>query len=214
MSVFMRPASIVLTIAALAAAAGMAAPAALAAPKKTWTITKGGAVTATTKSFTIDDITAKASLPCKSSTGKVKLKSGKHLSGTNAGLLTAASAGGCSVAGFTITIKAGHLPWHLNLVSYNSAKGVTTGTLTGIHITFAVPAIGCSAVVDGSAKAANNGMVKVTYTNKTAQLAILKTGGKLHLFSVKNCDGVVNNGDTIALIATYTVRPKQKITSP
>ncbi len=214
MSVLKRPASIVLTIAVLAAAAGLIAPSASAAARKTWTITPGGAVTATTKSFTIQDITAKASLPCKSSTGKVKLKKGKHLPGANAGTLTAASAGGCSVAGFTITVKAGHLPWHLNLVSYNSAKGVTTGTLTGIHINFAVPAIGCSAVVDGTAKAANNGMVRVTYTNKTAKLAILKAGGKLHLFSVKNCAGVVKNGDTIALIATYSVSPKQKITSP
>lgn len=214
MSVLKRPASIVLTIAALAAATALAAAPASAAPKKTWTITKGGAVTAATKSFTISDITAKASLPCKSSTAKAKLKSGKGLSGVNAATLTAASASGCSVAGFTITINAGHLPWHLNLVSYNSAKGVTTGTLTGIHITFAVPVIGCSAVVDGTAKAANNGMAQVTYTNKTATLTILKTGGKLHLFSVKNCAGVVKNGDSIAIIASYTVKPQQKITSP
>lgn len=57
-------------------------------------------------------------------------------------------------------------------------------------------------------------MVQVTYTNKTGQLAILKTGGRLHLFSVKNCAGVVKNGDSIALIASYAVSPKQKITSP
>jgi hypothetical protein len=214
MSVLMRSASIALTSAALVAAAALAAAPASAAPKKTWTITKGGAVAAATKSFTIEDLTVKASLPCKSSTAKAKLKSGKGLSGANAATLTAASASGCSVAGFTITIKAGHLPWHLNLVSYNSAKGVTTGTLTGIHITFAVPAIGCSAVVDGTANTANNGMVQVTYTNKTGQLAILKTGGNLHLFSVKSCAGVVNNGDSIAIIASYGVSPKQKITSP
>ena len=215
MSVLMRPASIVLTIAALAAAAALAAPAASAAPKKTWTITKGGAVTATTKSFSIEDVTVKATLPCKSSIAKAKLKSGKGLSGTNVGTVTAASASGCAVAGFAITITSGHLPWHLNLVSYNSKKGVTTGTLTGIHITFAVPAIGCSAVVDGTGKKpADNGMVQVTYTNKTGQLAILKTGGNLHLFSVKNCSGVVNNGDSVAIIASYAVTPKQKITSP
>ncbi len=216
MSVLRRPASIVLTIAAIAAAAGLAAPSASAATKpKTWTITKGGAVTAATKSFTIEDVTAKASLPCKSSTAKAKLKSGKRLSGTGIGMVTAASASGCAVAGFAITITSGHLPWHLNLVSYNAAKGVSTGTLTGIHITFAVPAIGCSAIVDGTGKKpANNGMVQVTYTNKTGQLAILKTGGNLHLFSVKSCDGVVNNGDSVAIIASYAVTPKQKITSP
>ena len=216
MSVLKRPASIVLTIAAVAAAAGMVAPAASAAPK-TWTITKGGAVTAATKSFMIVDLTRKpsVSLPCKASTAKAKLKSGRGLSGVNAGLVTATSATGCAVLGFTITIKPGHLPWHLNLVSYNAAKGVTTGTLTGLHISFAVPGIGCTAIVDGTKATANNGSVVVTYTNKTAQLAILKAGTKLHLFNVaKACAGVVKNGDSIALLATYSVTPKQKITSP
>jgi hypothetical protein len=213
MSVLKRPASIVLTIAAVAAAVGMVAPAASAAPK-TWTITKGGAVSAATKSFSIVDITAKQKLPCKASTAKAKLKSGRRLSGAGAGTITATSASGCAVAGFAITIKAGHLPWHLNLVSYNAAKGVTTGTLTGIHINFAVPGIGCTAIVDGTKATANNGSVVVTYTNKTAQLAILQAGTKLHLFNVKNCLGVVKNGDLIAIVANYSVTPKQKITSP
>jgi hypothetical protein len=217
MSVLKRPASIVLTIAAVAAAAGLLAPAASAAPKKTWTITKGGAVTSATKSFAIADLTRKpsVSLPCKASTAKARLKSGKGLSGVGAGTITATSASGCAVAGFAITIKAGHLPWHLNLVSYNGRLGVTTGTLTGIHINFAVPAIGCTAIVDGTKATANNGSVVVTYTNKTAKLAILKAGTKLHLFNVaKACAGVVKNGDLIAIVATYSVTPKQKITSP
>ena len=214
MSVLKRPASIVLTIAALAAAVGMVAPAASAAPR-TWTITKGGAVTAATKSFAIDDVTRNQSLPCKASTAKARLKSGRHLSGVGAGVITAASASGCAVAGFTIAIKAGHLPWHLNLVSYNAAKGVTTGTLTGIHINFAVPKIGCSAVVDGTKATANNGSVVVTYTNKTGQLAIQQAGTKLHLFNVSSkCLGFVKNGDLIAIVATYSVSPKQTITSP
>jgi hypothetical protein len=215
MSVLRRPASIVLTIAAVAAAAGMVAPSASAATK-TWTITKGGAVKAASKNFTFTDVTAKASLHCKSATAKARLKSGKHLSGVNAGLVTAATASGCAVAGFTVTIKPGHLPWHLNLVSYNAKTGVTTGTLTGLHINFGVPLIGCTAVVDGTGKKpVNNGRVAVTYTNKTGVLAILKTGGNLHLYNVaKACAGVVKNGDSIAVTGTYTVTPKQKITSP
>jgi hypothetical protein len=35
-----------------------------------------------------------------------------------------------------------------------------------------------------------------------------------HLFSVNNCAGVVNNGDSIAIVATFAVTPKQKVTSP
>jgi hypothetical protein len=126
--------------------------------------------------------------------------------------MTSASVTGCGIDGFTITVKAAHLPWHLNLVSYNSAKGVTTATLTGIHMALAVPAIGCTAAVDGSAKAANNGMLQVTYTNKTGKLTTLTTGGKLHLYNVQNCDGVINNGDSVAISASYAVSPKQTIT--
>jgi hypothetical protein len=214
MSVRRLPVSAALVGAALTVATVLAAPSASAATK-TWTVTRGGAVTATAKSLTVVDITNGESLPCGSSVVKVKLKSGKHLPGTDAGTLTSATFTGCDIAGFSITGKATHLPWHLNLVSYNSAKGVTTATLTGIHITLSVPAIGCMAVADGTGAAANNGALRMTYTNKTGKLATLKTGGKLHLFDVsKNCDGVVSDGDSVALIATYQVSPVQKITSP
>jgi hypothetical protein len=212
MSVLIRPASIVLGCAALAAAVGLAAASASAATAPSWTISKGGAVTATTKSLTIEDVTQTAGLPCKASTIKGRLKSGKVSSGANAGTVVSAAVSGCSVAGFAITVKAGHLPWHLNLVSYNATKGVTTGTLTGIHMTFAVPAVGCTAVVDGTRSAANNGKIQVTYTNKTGKLVTLTAGSTLRLYNVKNCMGVVSNGDKIAIIATYVLTPKQKIT--
>jgi hypothetical protein len=212
MSVLKRPASIVLTGAALVAAMGLAATPASAAAKKTWTITRGGAVTAVAKGFTLES--AGGSLHCASSTVKAKLKSGKGLAGANAGTVTSASVTGCALFGYKVTISAGHLPWHLNLVSYNAAKGVTTVTLTGIHIAVAVPKFGCTAVIDGTAKAADNGMLQGTYANKTGKLTTLTTGGKLHLYNVKNCDGVVSNGASVAISATYTVTPKQKITSP
>jgi hypothetical protein len=40
-------------------------------------------VAAATKSFTVEDITARAGLSCSSSAAKVRLKSGKGLSGTS-----------------------------------------------------------------------------------------------------------------------------------
>lgn len=187
MPVLIRPASVALAAAALAAAAAT--------------------------SFTLEDITAGGSLHCGSSAAKVRLKSGKGLSGANAGKLTAGSVSGCGAAGFTVTIKAAHLPWQLSLVSYNSAKGVTTATLTGIQLTLAVPGTGCTGVVDGTAGTAGNGMVRVTYTNKTATLTTLKTGGKLRLYDVRNCYGLVSNGDSVAISASYAVRPAPKITS-
>jgi hypothetical protein len=214
MSFLKRPASIVITSAALAAATvlGMAVPASAAQPS--WTISKGGAVKITAKSFTLEDVTAGFSLPCKSSVLKGKLKSGKKLPGKGAGTLTSAATGGCSTNGFTIVIKATHLPWKLNLVSYNAKTGVTTATATGLHLAMSVPGIGCSAAVDGTGAAKDNGLIKVAYSNKTGKLTTLKTGGNLHLYAVKSCLGLVNNGDTMAISATYTVSQKQKITSP
>jgi hypothetical protein len=213
MSVFMRPASIVLTCAALATAAGLAAGPASAATKPAWTITRGGAVTATAKSLTIIDIRQKESLPCGASAVKGKLKSGTFLSGTNAGTVTAASVAGCALDGIGITIKAGSLPWHLNLVSYNAAKGVTTATLTGIHITMAVAAFGCKAVLDGTGAAADNGILELTYSNKTGALSTHTIGSRLRLFGVTSgCMGIVKTGDAIALSANFVLTPKQKIT--
>lgn len=218
MPVLKRPATAALTTAALTSVAlavsvtaVLAAVPASAAPK-TWTISRGGAVKLTAKGFTVKDTTAGLSLPCTASAAKAKLKAGKGLSGTAAGTVTAASITGCSADGFTIKVTAGHLPWHLNLVSYSAAKGVTTATLTGIHLSLSVPAIGCTAVADGTAVNADNGSLAVTYTNKTARLAALKTGGKLHLYDVRDCFGLIGNGDSVTLSASYAMSPAQKIT--
>ena len=216
MSVLKRPATVLLTSVALAVAVAVAlaaGPASAAAPK-TWTISRGGAVALAVKGFTLEDATAGFSLPCKASAAKAKLKAGKRLSGTAAGTVTAASATGCSTEGFTIKIAAGHLPWHLDLVSYNAAKGVTTGALTGMHLSLSVPAVGCTAVADGTAGNADNGSLAVAYTNKTAKLTTLKTGGKLHLYDIHNCLGLISDGDTVTISAAYAVSPAQKITSP
>jgi hypothetical protein len=212
MSSSKRTVRIILTSTALAVVAALALVAPASAAKPTWTITPGGAFKAAAKSFTLKDATAGLSLPCKASAGKGALKKGKGLPGAGAVTLSAVSASACSTEGVSITIKPAHLPWHLNLVSYNPKTGVTTGTLTGIHATMSVPAVGCSAAVDGTKPTAGNGQITVTYTNKTGKLVLLTSGSKLHLFNVKGCLGLVNNGDTMTMSAAYAVSPKQKIT--
>lgn len=117
-----------------------------ASAPRTWAITDGGAVTATTKSFTLEDLTERGSLTCKSAVVKAKPKSGKHLAGANAGTVTSADVTGWAFESLPVAIKGGHLPWYLNLVSYSFAKGVTTGTLTGRHLSVAAPTIGCTTV--------------------------------------------------------------------
>lgn len=106
-------------------------------------------------------------------------------------------------------MKATHFPWHLNAVSFKN--GVTTGTISGIHATLTGPS--CSAVVDGTGVSANNGKVTATYTNSTGKLAT--TGaGNLHIYNVNGCAGLINSGDGSSFKGSYTITPKQTITSP
>ncbi len=214
MAILRRPASILVAGVALATALGLSAAPALAAAK-TWSISPGGAITAKAKKAIVTDTTSGQSLTCSSTTMKGKLKAGKKLSGTAAGTVSAFTISGCSAAGASVKVTPSHFPWKLNLVSYNKTKGVTTGTLTGIHIKVSVSALGCSATVDGTKATADNGKITVTYTNKTGILKTLTTGGNLHLYNVSSgCLGVLNTGDKATLGASYTVTKKQKITSP
>jgi hypothetical protein len=49
----------------------------------------------------------------------------------------------------------------------------------------------------------------------TGQLTVLAAGGNLHVWNVRSgCLGLVNSGDRARLGVTFTVSPKQAITSP
>jgi hypothetical protein len=214
MAILRRPASILVAGVALATAFGLSAAPALAAAK-TWTISPGGTITAKAKKATVSDTTSGNSLTCSSTTMTGKLKKGKKLAGAAAGSVSAFTISGCKAEGASVKVTASHLPWKLNLVSYNKAKGVTTATLTGLHIKLSVAALGCSGTVDGTKATADNGKITVTYTNKTGVLKTLTTGGNLHLFNVTSgCLGVINTGDKATISASYAVTKKQKITSP
>jgi hypothetical protein len=55
-------------------------------------------------------------------------------------------------------------------------------------------------------------VVPVRYANPAGTLKA--TGGNLHWYHVSGCAGLIKDGDPAALSATYTVSPKQDITSP
>jgi hypothetical protein len=187
---------------------GLAASPALAA---TWTVKPGGNFTATAGQTKLTDTKTKAVLTCKSSKSTGTLKKGKGLPGAGIGSIKTQTFSNCKgPLGLTFTVKTSHLPWKLNAVSFKN--GVTTGTITGIHATLSGPA--CSATVDGTGASANNGKVKVTYTNSTGKLKVLTTGGNLHVYNVSGCAGQINNGDPTTFSGTYTVSPKHTITSP
>jgi len=214
MTILKRAGSVLVMSAALAGMLALSASSAFAASNTgvaaTWTVKPGGAITAKAGTTTLKDTKTGSVLTCKTSSGKGTLKSGKGLSGTGIGSITALSFSTCTgPLSLTFTVKTTHFPWHLNAVSFSS--GVTTGTITGIHATLSGPS--CSAVVDGTGATANNGKVTAKYSNGTGKLTT--TGaGNLHIYKVSGCAGLINTGDGSSFKGSYAITPKQTITSP
>jgi hypothetical protein len=200
--------------AAAALLIGASVGTALAAAAPTWTVKPGGVAVATSGKTILKDLKTHTVLQCASSSTKETLKKGAHLAGANIGAISTVKFTKCTGPfGLVLGVKPAHLPWHLNAVSYNKKTGTTTGSITGVHAT--ISGSGCTAVVDGTGAAKNNGMVKVTYVNKTHKLTVLPTGGNLHVYNVSaGCLGLVNSKDPSSFTAVYVVKPGQTITSP
>jgi hypothetical protein len=206
-----RYAPSLLTIAAAVLAVVLGGTNALAAT--TWTVRPGGSVTLTSRKLVLTDTKTHSNVVCTSSRLRGKFKSGSGLSGTGIGSITAGTFTTCNNAlGPTFTLTATDLPWQVNFASYDASTGVATGSFSHIEIRLAGPS--CAAVIDGTSAAASDGIVKFTYTNSTAVLKPLATGGNLHFYNVSGCLGLFLNGDPVTLSATFTVSPKQAITSP
>jgi len=200
---------VLFTDVAAAAAVGVSTGVALAVAI-TFSIHPGGAITAAAGKTTLKDTNTGSVLTCTSSSSSGTLKSGSGIAGTNIGSITKLSFSNCTgPLSLTFTVHTTHFPWHLNAVSFSS--GVTTGTITGIHATLSGPS--CSAVVDGTGATANNGKVTAKYSNSTGKLTT--TGaGNLHIYNVSGCAGLIGNGDGSSFKGSYTISPKQTITSP
>lgn len=197
----------VATAVAVGASAGVALAVAI-----TFTISPGGAITAKAGTTTLKDTNTGSVLTCASSTSSGTLKKGSGIGGANLGSITKLSFSNCTgPLGLTFTVTNSAFPWVLSGTSFNATSGVTTGFINGIKSKLSGPS--CSANVAG-ATATAKGKVKVTYTNGTGKLKVLATGGNLHVFNVVGCAGLINSGDATQFTGTYTVTPKQKITSP
>ena len=179
----------------------------------TFSITPGGNISASAGTTTLTDTNGGSKVTCTSSKSTGTLKTGHGISGANLGSIKTLTFNNCTgPLSLTFTVTNSHFPWTLHGTAFNATSGVTTGTITGIHSK--LTAAGCSAVVDGTGATANNGKVKVTYTNGTGKLKVLTTGGNLHVYNVSGCAGLIHSGDATTFSGTYTVSPKQKITSP
>jgi hypothetical protein len=214
MPMLTRLGSTLLATAAVAATVGLAAGPALAgsgAVAATWTVTPGGAVTGSAGTTTLSDSTTGTTLTCASSQAMGNLKGGSGLANPLGSItsLTFSNCTGPLGISFSTSVTG---PFPLRGTAYNATTGVTTGKITKIHGSLSGPL--CSATVDGTSDTAGNGAVKIHYKNSTGQLQVLTTGGNLHIYDVNGCFGLINTGDTAAFSGTYTVSPKQTITSP
>jgi hypothetical protein len=206
-----RYAQSLFAIAAAVLAAVLGATNALAAT--TWTVRPGGSISLKSGTLVLTDTKTHSNIVCVSSRFSGTLKSGSGLSGTGIGSIRAGSFTTCNNSlGPTFTLTMTDLPWQVNFATYNATKGIATGSFRHIQIRVAGPS--CAAVIDGTSGTASDGVVKLTYTNSTAALKPLATGGNLHFYNVSGCLGLFINGDPVTLSATFTMSPKQAITSP
>ena len=104
---------------------------------------------------------------CASSKVAGTVKSGSGLAGNGIGTIPSATFSTCtSPAGVKFTVRARDLPWRLNLSSYDSATGVTRGTIS--HVQVALYGA-CTAVVNGTSGTSSDGVVTGTCTKARAR---------------------------------------------
>ena len=131
--------------------------------------------------------------------------------------ITAFSFSSCvGRASFDYTLTTGEdFPYHLNADSYDATSGETTATVTGVVAALSGNFCGCGYL--GHDRHALPVRSKVNYTNGTHKLRIVTSGGTLHVYHVNpNCAEFIgwNSGDHVTISGTYTITPKQAITSP
>lgn len=188
-----------------------------AGAETTWTVSPGGAFTASLApgtTATLTDTTTNNSITCSVGTAGGSLRSGSGLSGTGIGTITSGSFGSsanrCSGplgSSWTVTLTSG-TTWQVNAVSFDAASGVTNGMITGVDTTIS------GSSFFGSCSARATGTVSGTYTNSTAALALNSASLTISGVSGSGCANRINNGDSATLTATAVVNPAQTITSP
>jgi hypothetical protein len=192
--------------AALITSVVVAAPA--TALPATWTVSPGGPFQGVAGETLLEVQESGIQLSCSSSTADGVAQGGTGLDNP---LATIPETPGivfndCS-GPFGLTFGVTQVgDWALNGASYDASTGVTTGTIDGITAGISGPA--CSATVEGS--------VNVTYTNGTAELAVLPdfTLVVTSVDPANDCLGLINAGEHANFAGTYTVTPALTVTSP
>ena len=190
--------AILVSAATTAAVLGLGANAAMAT---TFTVSPAGAVTATQSgSSTLKDVTTNNTLTCTGGSGKATLSASSN--GSPIGTITALTYSGCTgPLSLTFKVTANSLPYNLNVTSFNSSTGVSSGTITGINAALSGPS--CTATVKGT--------VDASYSNSTGNLTVSPDGSALTV-TAASCLGIVATGNVVDYNAVYSISPKQTIT--
>jgi hypothetical protein len=206
-----RVGSILFTVAAAGAIAGLSIGPALAATSLTVKVSGGGSYKATAGKTVLTD--GSVSVQCTSSKGSGSLKSGTYKGKAPVKIGTVAKLGftGCTGPLGTVTNTVHGKPV-LNADSKTNSKGQTDAVISKVNVS--VKTTGCSFTVTGTAPG--------YYTNKTHTLTMtpklpVKAAAKAQLtisnVSAGNCGGLVHNGDHPTYKAAYKVSRKIKISS-
>src|SRR5215831_3182851 len=102
----------------------------------------------------------------------------------------------------------------INALSYDPAGGVTSGRIRHVHLALSGPH--CSAVIDGSSAAANDGTLAFQYNNELP--STLQTGGdfgsNLRAYNVTGCRKMLHSGDVVRVFLGYDLNRALTVTSP
>lgn len=204
-----RVGSILFTVAAAGAIAGLSIGPALAATSLSVKVSGGGSYTAKAGKTVLTD--NGVSVTCASSKGSGSLKNGTYHGKAPVKIGTVSKLGftKCSSLLGQVTNTVHGKPV-LNADSKTNSKGETAAVISKVDVSVSVTS--CAFTVTGSAPGYYKNSNHTLYmTPKAPVKAAVKA--KLTVSGVKGCSGVVKNGDHPTYTATYKVSRKVKITS-
>lgn len=203
--------------AATFAAVGLSVTPASADPiqPSVWTISPGGAYTATTDFTELTDVTAGLSFTCSTSAGVPASEATGVLetsaSGSPGHLGTAAtlSFNNCTGPLGPVTATPTVLPNYVVGVTYDSATGQTVGYIGYVNVHISMT--GCEFDVVGNAPG--------LFDNATSQLRVGAAGTTLpagvvplRAIHIQGCFGVIQPSDQLTYVGDYTVSPGTTVT--
>jgi hypothetical protein len=191
----------------------------------TWTVTPGGVFYTTASggpSFVIDHTTG-IKFKCGGITGSGIFKKGSGL--TNPiGKVKSIDTGsdylcGDGTYGFQVTVSDNTLG--IYALRYEAAQGQARGQLRNLDLNLATaaPNSSCTANIDGTAAAANDGWVPFGYAEGGGDHDFYTqgVGGDLRAYNVSGCDGLISDGDSMGYQFEFYISSKHgldSITSP